>query len=175
MKKNVLTFTACILACAFSACTPPSSETADLEARIEELEASLESLEEENETLKDSLQASQERNGFLRGKKTDPASARPNKTAGQNDFVIPFSSDTFKEEMVGITGVSDREITYGDVKDITELLYNYPDGNGSELQYFTGLKELNCSNVGNLNVLSGMKDLSVLTVTDNADIHALAN
>ena len=96
-----------------------------------------------------------------------------------DEYVIPFADEKFKEKIIEITGISSRDITYGDVKNI-EKLSNIESVSIENYKYFTGLKELSVkfSYSDNINALANCQSLTSLTILySNAltDINALAN
>ena len=98
-----------------------------------------------------------------------------------DDTVIAFSDERLLADVKTMTGVTSRDITYGDVKNITELATRDQSTyeNISTLQYFTSLKRLYISITGisNLNELAGLENLESLYITgmELDDISALGN
>ena len=68
-------------------------------------------------------------------------------------FVINFRDENFKNKVKKYLNITANEVTYGDVKNVTELDVSSEIGDASsyitnmeEIRYFDSLRELDCSN-----------------------------
>ncbi len=161
-KKTVVTLMAAfILAVSLSACgSKPASGNDSDAARIAELEKELEELRAElnevsNETVEDV----------------------PVEESWTDDTIIAFTDETMLKKIREITGVNERDITYGDVKNITEFSGSYLDI--APLKYFTGLVNLDVSteNDTNLDSLKTLTNLVTLNIAGESitDLRGISN
>lgn len=98
-----------------------------------------------------------------------------------DDTIIPFPDEGFRKEIQEITGVTERDITYGDVKYITDLGYDYFYGYGytydswDVLKYFDSLKTLyvtidsqaEASQMSVLLYLENLEELGLMVESDS--------
>lgn len=140
----------------------------------------IEELEQEIEDLEDEL-------AELRGKQAE--SADEEKTREQetwsDDTVIAFTSSEMLESIRCITGITSRDITYGDVKGITSLGDYTWTGGLEPLKYFTGLITLDIggglwadvpdTNLEPLGNLNNLMTLEIHRCHNLSDISAIAN
>ena len=92
-----------------------------------------------------------------------------------DDYIIGFSDKELLRRVRDIVGVTSRDITYGDVKKITEFdfVWDASEYNIENLKYFTGLESLDMNlteNNKNLDFLRNNKNLKELMV-ENYDIY----
>ena len=82
-----------------------------------------------------------------------------------DEYVISFVDKKFRKEIIEITGISGRDITYGDVKNI-ETLSSIENVSIENYKYFTGLKELYvfASYSDNINALANCQNLTSLVI-----------
>lgn len=174
MKKKLLLTVLCIsFSLGIIACsTSTSNDYSD--ANVEELQERIEELEDEIARLKG------EQGGAAGITEEQPAPAEQEILT--DDTVISFTDQTMLEDVRNITGVTERDITYGDVKNITEFNSSYHSYSDlSPLRYFTSLVELDIEgDFYNLNGLEGLTNLKTLIIdsgsADNlTDISAIAN
>ena len=82
-----------------------------------------------------------------------------------DNFVIDFIDRNFKNNVKSDLNITSNEVTYGDVKDITDLdIANGRIHNMEEIRYFTALKNLNYGS----NLLTSL-DISQNTVLEKLD------
>lgn len=139
---------------------------------VEALQQRIEELEAENEELKEELEEFEEAHNDVAGQET-----------WTDDTIISFGDSVFLGDIRDFTGVTERDITYGDVKYITiyDTCDRYGYGNYdnlSALRYFTSLEELSvCGDFSSLNGIENLKNLEKLTIKDCdnlSDISALS-
>ena len=81
-----------------------------------------------------------------------------------DDFVINFTDENFKNAVKSYLDITSNEVTYGDVKDKIKLsIRDKRITNMEEIIYFTSLRELNCSN----------NQLTSLDLSQNTDLNGL--
>ncbi len=98
-----------------------------------------------------------------------------------DDYVITITDERMLERVREVTGITEGDITYGDVKDITE--FEIPEGasNATCLKYFTGLVKLSCGVCSELEIdidnLNNLTDLQLVGVnfTTLQEIENLTN
>lgn len=176
MKKYISVVVIGMLMCSLAGCGV--STDSDSGADIKELEQRIEELEAENEELKDKLAESKEEgNNPLLPIITE-------QEAWEDDYSIGFIDDNLRADIKKFTNIKDRDITYGDVKNITSYSDSSKYGDVSTFKYFTALEELDIhvtddlkdisafENLWNLETLKlhscgGIKDLSALCNAQN--------
>lgn len=108
--------------------------------------------------------------------------------AVSDDFVIEWKNEVVERETRRITGITDRPLTYGDVKNITKLDFQrLLVDNIDDLVYFTSLEELdlfshpqgknmNENTLSDIRALARLKNLTSLKISGNValDISPLA-
>jgi len=173
-KKLIISMLCVVLSLTTVACGSATTTTSTSGSTIEELEARIEELEEENEELKNQLaELNVEEDKQEAG----------NGDTWADDYIIPFSNVNLKKMTIEITGITERDITYGDVKGITKF---GDDSRYSEissldsLKYFTSLREIYLRGQCSFYTLQGLENLDNLVVvriesSNLEDISALAN
>lgn len=80
----------------------------------------------------------------------------------EDDYVFSFNNEKMHEKIQKLTGITSRDITYADVKGITEIEWY---GNSDALKYFTGLKKLELRSAPDdfesLKYLTNLKELTL--------------
>ena len=102
-----------------------------------------------------------------------------------DDFVIPFRDFKFKNAVKSYYGITANDVTYGDLKDKTDLnIANKQIENIDDIIYFTSLRELHCygnqltsldiSQNTDLEILDcSINDLTSLDISRNTDLEIL--
>ena len=175
MKKCISIVVIGMLICSLAGCGV--STDSDSGADIKELEQRIEELEAENEELKDKLAESKEEgNNPLLPIITE-------QETWTDDTIISFGDASFIDDIKDFTGVTERDITYGDVKYITKYdtckLKGYGNYNNlSALRYFTSLEELSVwggfSSLNGIENLANLKTLTIEKCENLTDISALS-
>ena len=157
MKKRLLAVVmSLVLAMGLVACGSKASSVSD-DVSLEDLQAQINELKAENEELKAQLGEKEEQAEVVEETWTD-------------DTIIAFTNAEMLELIRETTGITERDITAGDVKGITKIPYGLTDGwKGSlePLKYFKGLVELRlCQNneVTNLDAINGLTNLKTLEI-----------
>lgn len=165
MRKKILTL--CIslfFVFAFTACE--GAQNTDQDASIKALEKELEETKKELEKLKD-LQSNQE---------TIPETVE--QETWEDDTIIAFTDAKMAADIKKMTGITERDITYGDVKNIIELDVSYNDIEA--LKYFTSLVKLTADTGESINLnaignLTNLQSLEIKGYSNLADISAIGN
>lgn len=181
MKRKLVAIGLClVMSVAMLACGSTVETSTDLsDASADELQERIKELEKENAELKQN--ASMEE---VNKEQTDEDSPEN----WSDDMVIPFTDLVMLDEIRYITQINGREITYGDIKNITALESDvhvpYCDFIYSDitpLKYFTSLRCLRVTTRynTNLDMLKNLTNLEEVNITfeseDNIDISALRN
>ena len=179
MKNKIIIASLC-LALSISTVACGSSNNTNIDTSnlsVEEMQDTINELKAENAELKAEIEKLTV--------KEDTEQVNNELETWDDDYVIAFSDKNLLKEIQKITGVTSRDITYGDVKNITELeISGLSDcSNISTLKYFTGLRELDITGHGslkdtNLDAIKNLTNLNYLTLFDCrelTDISALAN
>lgn len=152
MKKKLISlFLILTLAVILTACGSKSSSEDLSNMDTKELMERIEELEKENEKLSTKLDEDKE----------SDTSKQIEQETWSDDTIIAFAGEWQLLQMRKFTGITERDITYGDVKGITEV---YWDGDVYPLRYFTALKTLHADGIGNN--MNGLENLHNLTVLD---------
>lgn len=113
-----------------------------------------------------------ESGSILENKEPEDTIAENEEEVLTDDYVITIADERMLEKVREVTGVTEGDITYGDVKDIAE--FEIPEGasNATCLKYFTGLEKLSCGvcselevDIDNLNNLTDLKLVGVKLTT----------
>lgn len=128
----------------------------------EELEKKVAELEAENKELREQKDNTEQEIVDL---EYNIADIEAEIASWSDDMVIAFSDEQLQSYVKKVTGVSSREITYGDVKNITEIENCVFDSINS-LKYFSSLKKLyvEVENDTNLDGLKYCRELENLAV-----------
>lgn len=164
MKKKLLLMSI-VGALMFGLAGCGSSNNADSDKDIKELKERIEELEAENEELREKLEGNSEG-----GNKEDNKSGLPivkEQETWDDDYIIPFTDDYIFEAVKDITKITERDITYGDIKYINEI--NISEcRNSSCLRFFTGLEKLKIGDRGLTSLekldVSNLHNLTELTI-----------
>ena len=160
MKKNtisliiIMALAACLSACgndkSASDVKFTSGDNSDAK-RIAELEQELEELKAENKANKSTAQTAE----------TETWS---------DDYVISFVDKRMLEQIRDFTGIHERDITYGDVKNIETFGESFYNVSSENFKYFTSLKELSLSTYNdNINALANCRNLTSLELYSSDD------
>lgn len=151
-----------------------SSTNADSDKDIKELEERIEELEAENEELREKLAGNSEG-----GNKEDNKPSLPivkEQETWADDYIIPFTDDYIFKAVKDITKITERDITYGDIKYINEI--NIREClNSSCLRFFTGLEKLKIGENGLIELdkldVSNLHNLTELTIIQADDLETI--
>lgn len=178
-KRLVLCIVGSVMLLSLAGCGATTDTSSDKD--IKELEQRIEELEAENEELKDKLAERDEEE-----KEPEIITGVPvakEQETWADDYSIGFIDDELRTDMRKFTNIKNRDITYGDVKNIKS--YNGGAyGDVSTFKYFTSLEELDIivtedltdisafENLWNLKTLKlhfcgGIKDLNALCNAKN--------
>jgi internalin A len=164
MKKKLLAVVLCLalvmttMACGSSKETDKDKANAE---RIKELKEELAELEEsqseESEAEEDEDEPTEE---FVQEEEVIDESE-----TWTDDTSIVFTDADMLSKVREITGISERDITYGDVKNITEFSGSYSEI--TPIKYFTSLVTLNIGTTNNadLDMFKNLKSLKTLTLS----------
>ena len=173
MKRKLVAIGLClVMSVAMLACGSTMETSVDLpDTNIEEVQDSMNVPEEEN------VETAQE---------IPEEVVEDNPENWTDDMVIPFTDSDMEECVRNLTGIQDRDITYGDVKNITEFSNGpvYTISDITSIKYFTSLVHL--SIVGgakntNLDMLKNLSNLEELVIdgwdnlTDISDLPSLTS
>lgn len=155
MKKRLITIIiSLMMVVSLVACgSTDSTKIQELEDKIEELEAEIEELEEENEELRE--------------RQEEKVAGEQNEW--EDDYIFAWTDKKFREEIINLIGITERDITYGDVKNLRELeCFSYFD-NIDSLIYFTSLEYLSIqSSTNNVEAIGNLENLEKLNLSTNA-------
>lgn len=173
MKKYISIVVIGMLICSLAGCGV--STDSDSGADIKELEQRIEELEAENEELKTALKE------FNEDENEPEISVIKEQETWDDDYSFPMTDKELSSDIRGCIDIWDRDVTYGDVKNIKTLKNGLGDrySDVSALKYLTALEELDIhvtddltdisafENLWNLETLKlrscgGIKDLSAL-------------
>ena len=140
--------------------------------RIAELEQQIEELEQQNKELKQQIKDMKDASDDVTETSSDSqieaqAAENAEPETWADDYVIKFTTEEFKRQIQELTQIRDRDITYGDVKNIPELRISGNIGS-EELKYFTGLQYLDIGSpyINNLDSIKNLQHLSSLRIED---------
>ena len=155
MRKIFVTPIVCIMLIAnLTACSP--TPTANLSnADVNELLDRIDELEDENADLKKQISKINVQDQALSEQET-----------WTDDTLVPFTDPEMVDLVRNTIGNTSSDITYGQVKNITELSFDWV-GNIEPLKYFTGLTKLKikrndtATNLQPLGYLTNLKKLEI--------------
>lgn len=87
-----------------------------------------------------------------------------NRNKWKDDYIIPFTDEDMVNDVKKLAGVTDRDITYGDVKNITEFTHkSYYYSDLAPLRFFTSLEKLTIDRSLDEDDLNGIEHLANLS------------
>ena len=152
MKQKIILLISCIaMILSTTACGNSDAPTTDVSnMSTKELQQLVIELQSENKKLKFEIQEYE---------------SQKQQETWSDDEVISFTTKAMLDKVRSITGVTERDITYGDVKYITEFIWNKEYKDLSSLRYFTSLEslEIRAGEFDDLSQLEHLKNLDKLT------------
>ncbi len=166
MKKRLLVVMSLVLAMGLVACGSKETSVDSDAERIAELEKELEELKAQQ------AEEVEEQEEVVEETEVDGET-------WTDDTIIAFTDRDMLEKVREITGVTERDITYGDVKYITEFnsgTIGY--SNIEPIKYFTSLKVLTIGSESGIEPIGNLINLEKINITcigETDNIDAIAN
>lgn len=164
MKKRLFAAILCVLLMSVICACGASKPDEDRESEDKSTKEA-----QELRQLRDAIEELQEENEKLSRKQTSVELLGQDQW--EDDYIIAFTDKDMVEDVKELTGVKDRDITYGDVKKITEFVHDCTKYNDfMPLRYFTSLEKLKIYGCDDESELTGIENLGNLDKLKTLDI-----